>query len=63
MGVGPEARLRVGLRGLRYRAGSYCESCSHSHGVGIWKGWMMQQQSLNSLPITLQTEGLIPQAP
>lgn len=41
----------------------YRESCSQSHRVGIWRGWMMQKQPLYSLPITLQTEGLIPQPP
>lgn len=41
----------------------YRESCGHSHRVGIRKGWMMQQQPLCGLPITLQTEGLIPQSP
>lgn len=53
-GRGSSAKVQAGF--LPYR-----ESRSHCHGIGIWKGWMVQQQPLNSFPIPLQTEGLIPQ--
>lgn len=58
------ARPRAGLQGnATGRAPPYREWRSHSHGVGVRVGRVMQQQPPYSLPITLQTEGLIPQPP